>query len=398
MGRPFDYTTDNGSGYIAASGLAMLPSPDSPGLEVQKHFVLPSARSRPGEPAPFGYHGYMDCWLPNGGLPDMPPDSKVQITDFKCTSNPDGFWVKTAETLGDDVQAMLYATWALYSTGARFVDLVWLYFATRGRRRVKRVWRRVDREHVAARFLAIDAVASELVALKLKKPDPLSLPPSPTACDNFGGCPHRATCNLGPGDNADSYAAKHSIKGDTQMDFGQLFSNLQAKAADTTPAPAAVAPPAKVVRGTTHADDAMPIKSDGSTVFGVGINPPESNLPPAPAVGAIAAPVAPDAATTVAPAKRTRRTKAEMEAARAAAGEVEPEACGGGFDRAPEGSTATTTIINNSTPAAPIETVTVTWSEERFSPVSFQSFGVGPFTITGALVMVRLSCPNSSAA
>lgn len=97
-GRPFDYTRE--SGYIAASGLGHLPPAQSPGLEVQRHFILPSR----GE---YAFQGYIDLWLPDSSVvPDLPGGAPF-VGDFKTTS--DLKWAKSEEALRHDVQAMLYA-------------------------------------------------------------------------------------------------------------------------------------------------------------------------------------------------------------------------------------------------------------------------------------------------
>src|SRR5258706_12195494 len=85
--RPFDFTRP--SGYIAASGLEFLPYPETPGLEVQKKFTMPSPSGLVrGGRAKFGYLGYIDLWLPNNQNldPYFPLESEVPcVIDFKTT-------------------------------------------------------------------------------------------------------------------------------------------------------------------------------------------------------------------------------------------------------------------------------------------------------------------------
>lgn len=378
-GRPFDYTRE--SGYIAAAGLAYLPPPMTAGLEVQKHFNLPSASSVAGKPAPFGYQGYLDLWLPQRGIAEISvPCTSNGITipivaDFKTTS--DLKWAKTEGQLAKNVQAQLYATWAMYETGARVVDLVWIYFQTRGPKRTKRTHLRVLAPDVAEQFQAIDRDAQSLMALKTAagvKPgatlDPmneyaLSLSPNPDMCESYGGCAFRHKCNLSPGQIADSMAAKaaaNSKKEIVTMNTASLFANLTKKRAETAPAaPAAATPaptaasapsPAPSVMGCSDRDVPAP---PPNAVPAFVVNPPESALPPV----ASTTPPATSAPTTE---KATRKRTSKKDA-------TEPDAFAAA---ASEGATGDEG-----------DTITVTWAEERYSPVQYQSFGVGPFTLTG---------------
>jgi hypothetical protein len=289
-GRPFDYTRE--SGYIAAAGLAYLPKPGTRGLEVQKHFLLPSPSGKPGEPAPFGYQGYLDLWLPYGGMPEIDDGAPI-VSDFK-TSKDINRWAKTTETLKTDVQSQLYATWAMWETGARRVHLVWLYFQTQGAKKTKRVWATVDAAHVLEQFLAIDKTGQDIEAVAAASPPigseaakeyALSLEPSPEMCGAYGGCPYQHICNLSPSQFIDSISPKRSlpIVATSTLD---LFANLRKQ---------------NDVMGMS--DRAVP--APPADAF-AGINPPEKDLPPAPPIGAVT-----ESTTTEAPkAKRGRKPKA----------------------------------------------------------------------------------------
>lgn len=418
-GRPFDYTRD--SGYIAASALAYLPKPMAPGLEVQKHFTLPAATARrPDGSALFGYQGYQDLWMPRREfMPEAafdadeltkPPASYLNfgtnpppvVVDFKTTV--DLKWAKGRAALRKDPQAQLYATWAMYETGARVVDLVWIYMQTRGARKAKRTHLRVYATDVLPQFQAIDAIANEMFTVRREgeaAPDKqafaLSLKPNPSACESFGGCPFRHLCGLSPADVLDSVAAKDAalsqIRRKDQMmsTTANLFANLQKKsptAAAPAEAPAPTPAPAAPVMGVSDRDvpavteASLPDWAKGGPATQVlPINPPESALPPAPPVGSVAAP-APAAEPTKAPARRGRPPKAKPDplGADAAAhagfssGTTDPA-----FAAGPEVSGG----LDIEPRDPPFETVTVTWAEERFSPVQYNSFGVGPFSMTG---------------
>jgi hypothetical protein len=334
-GRSFDFTRE--SGYIAASGLAHLPPPKSPGLEVQKHFMIPSASSVPGKPAPFGFQGFMDLWLPDGRyMPNLPPaPSGVVIPavgDFKSTKDVNARWIKTPKTLGTDVQAMTYATSAMYSTGARIVDLVWIYFQTKDTRKSKRVHLRVHADQVLEQFMRIDGIAVKMFdhrrASEVPGTDcnafPLKLEPNTDMCTEYGGCPYQHKCNLSPSDIVDAQAAKHAKnlaakaaaypkeeKNMSQPQTNSLFARLAAQKAAVTGAPPSPAT-SPAPEAPTVGPESLPAWATAAVdpMKAAGINPPEKDLPPAPPVSA-AKTVAEPTPTEAPKAKRGRSKKEE---------------------------------------------------------------------------------------
>lgn len=293
-GRPFDFTRE--SGYIANAGLEFLPKPQSLGLEVQRHFILPSPAS--GER--FAYQGYMDLWLPDSSLVPGMPGGAPFVGDFKTTS--DLKWAKSEEVLSRDVQAMLYATDALFETGADAVDLAWIYFQTRGPRRTKRTHLRVTSNHAIEQFKAIERTALEMFEARATVTDPLSLPPTPSQCEAYGGCPFRSRCNLSPADHFAALSARdtgfqsQSQKGiDMSNSTSSLMANLKAKKAaaqatsptdgplapsqnaHSTPAPS---PPAPSEQPSLEEHIASNPRAGFLIPGALGINPPEKDLPP----------------------------------------------------------------------------------------------------------------------
>lgn len=383
-GRPFDYTLKSAgyeeagiSAYIADSGLSYLPKPQLPGLEVQKHFVIPSPGSTPGRPAPFGYQGYLDLWVPDARLMPAvafdpkngpPPGDWPCVGDFKTTKNINRPWVKTRETLATDVQAQLYAAWAMYSTGKRTVDLVWIYFQTEGARKAKPVHLRVYGQDVLPQLLAIDATATEMFGIRQSTTDPLTLPPNPDMCEAFGGCPYRPNCNLDPGQIADAIAALDAQRRlisnpliaesrETPMSTtANLFKNLAAKRAAAAPAPAPaplpanapVAPRQEVMGCAADAVPAAPVDMipAGLAAPFAGINPPEKNLAPPPAADA-------------APKRGPGRPPKNAAKADAPAPEAKPSSPDVGMQ------------------------IKVVWGAERFEPLPGNSYEVGPFEALG---------------
>jgi hypothetical protein len=305
-GRPFDL--DREAGQIAQSGLEWLPAPKHPGLEVQKEFVMPSPTKA------FGWRGYLDLWLPQRGLSYLDAELTALghttagvpiVSDFKTSSNLT--WAKTPEQLAKDPQAQLYATWAMWKTKARTVDLVWIYLQTKGARKAKRVHLRVDGDHVFRQFSELEKTGKQILevrerALEELGPKPeqaraidwaMQFPPNTNACGNFGGCPHRHICNLSPAqfvdsiDDADFGAANKRFLPVMQEEV-DLFADLAAR--------------------STNPDDATKVLDV------VGINPPEKDLPLAPPTGIVdVSQPSPEPDKTK--AKKGRKPKAELIAA-----------------------------------------------------------------------------------
>lgn len=267
-GRPFDFTRE--SGYIAASGIEWLPQPKLPGLEVQKHFVMPS----PASGGKFQFQGYMDLWLPDSAPVPGLAGGVPFVGDFKTTSNLK--WAKNAVVLSTDVQAMLYATYALYATRAEQVDLTWIYFQTKGPRRSMRTHLRVHTDHVVTQFRAIEETALQMHAAREAGVEPLELPPTPSQCEAYGGCPYRSRCNLSPADHIASLSAK--------VDMSSLLDNLRAKKAGASGAPSAGAPGTETAKPPIGSAS-PPVETEAAPPAPppspLGVNPPEKDLPPA---------------------------------------------------------------------------------------------------------------------
>ena len=372
-GRPFDYTRE--SGYIAASGLATLPQPKTPGMIIQKSFELPSPSWRTHD---FAYRGFIDLWLPDSRLlPELSPlvgrDAHVEpvpaIVDFKTTK--DLKWRRTEEQLLTDVQAMLYATHALYSPDSsgrrvRAVDLSWMYFTTKKPYRTRTTNVRPNSEHVIKQFLMIDATGREIQELRGRSSDPLDLPPNPDMCESYGGCPHQARCNLSPVQILDAQAAlmkrRLQIVADKRqerdMGTAELIAQMRAKqaaaqgqtAATTAPAPAPVVPVAPVAPTTLPAWATAKVDPLKIEVRTGPINPPEAALPPAPPVSA-----------------ETKK-----------AGPGRPKKA-----TAPVTDNTERDASVNADAGQGVITVTATWGKHTYQPQPYCPTEVGPFTVNG---------------
>ena len=322
-GRPLDFTRP--SGEIAQALLPLLPPPPVPAENVQKQFRIESADSS------FGFLGYIDVFQP-GPVPT--------VTDTKTCGSFD--WIRTPKELETDVQAQLYAVATFLETGAPAVDLEWLYTRTRGAKAARRVHVRVTPEHASAQYDGIHVTAEEMLAVRRAAAEAgdtrdyvLSLPPTTDSCSKYGGCPYQHECNLSP-----SNFRKANV-----MSASSILERLRAKKAaqqsgQAAPETSGISPssPGPVAAGAVAAPPPPPpVLSDrdvppatelpawaGEKAPYAGINPPEKTLPTV-ASGVAAAGVVPAAERP----KRHRRTKAEMEAARAAAEAERPEPDGG---------------------------------------------------------------------
>jgi len=369
-GRPFDFTKPSGSGEIAASMVHLLPQPGT--VEIQRKILMPSPTWIGGKHVGFGYLGFADIFAADSSLIPGAPGGAPGIGDTK-TSVDIVKWGKTAKSLLVDTQAMLYATDAMFKTGSRVVDLAWIYGQTKKPRKAHTIHVRVGAAHVAEQFERINGIALEMLPLRrelLSRPDssPLELEPSPDACENFGGCFHRDTCNLSPIQIMEAAASKAQrrlpVLKEEKFDMSNdatnaMVARLKAQAAAraggappaapaTPPATGTVQmqpPPAPPSLGSLFAPPAPPQPPPAPPAATGPINPPESALPPAPPVGSV--PVAPPA------------TRAAV---------AMPSSAGGTVQVAP-----------------PPQTVRVVWGEEKFFPIKFDSFTVGPFEATGVV-------------
>ncbi len=348
-GRPIDFSRPSGSGDIANSGLVHLPpigcaKPLEPfgfsasGIEVQRHFVIPSPTWTEGKHVGFGFQGYMDLWIPL----DTPNVKDFKTSkDFRYSKSEDK---QSTLYLGKDVQAMLYATAAMYETGAREVDLDWIYMRTKGPRDSKRVHLRVVADQVAEQFSAINDTALRMYVARKTAKDPLELAPNPDMCGSYGGCPHQADCNLSPSEKVDALAATHRARSKElpSMNTNILLENLRKKKAEAElhglPGAGTPHPEVAKIEAITQAKIEIIATAPVDPLVqrkAVGINPPEALLPPPPAP------------------KRGRPRKEEgVEAPRT-------------YDSAGNA------------------TVTVTWAQETVSPVPFNTMVIGPFSVTG---------------
>jgi hypothetical protein len=200
-------------GRIAMTGIEHLPRPGA-GI-VEDAFTL----ARGG----YVLRGRKDLRVPDHRRP--------AVYDHKTTSGLQ--WAKSAEDLAVDVQATIYAAHELAEfPGAEAVDLHWIYYTTRAPFRSRKVSLAVLPSHVAERMDAIDATAERIAAVAHLAPE--FHPPTPSACEAFGGCPYREECNVTPTERMQAIMSQATLA-------EKLRAKLAAKA-EPAPPPAAQAP------------------------------------------------------------------------------------------------------------------------------------------------------------
>lgn len=232
------------TGLIAVGGIHHLPPPGH--VLVEREFR-------------FGHWlGRIDhAWATKGGVLVPPsqinpedPDQIPGIGDHKTTGNM-GFALDE-EKLRSDPQGVIYAN-AIFDEfrRAQYADELWVYFGTSKPYPSKKVHIRVERDEVRAKLEPMNALAEQLIRLRSSGLKALDLPPSPEACENYGGCPHRGRCGLSASQLMKGYFAMNQmstedmIKKATEAAAGSMNGVSPAPAieapvaAPTDPAPAA---------------------------------------------------------------------------------------------------------------------------------------------------------------
>lgn len=244
------------AGNIAAEGLEYLPMPLSKPYTVEGSFELEA-------PDDILYTGRIDLEIPGD-----PPT----ILDHKTSKNLR--FVKSPEELRGDPQAIIYGAHALTRYESSAVDLVWVYYDTGKSKRSKRVHLRMLKDEVITGFEKVHLTALTMQDIVASGVPTLELPPSPEACEMFGGCPFRADCNLSPAQR------RKSIMTQSANDF---LSRLKSQVTGTAAAPTMPEPPSmpKAPELPKWATDAVDPRQLTRTLQ--PINPPAPIAAPAPA-------------------------------------------------------------------------------------------------------------------
>lgn len=131
------------------------------------------------------------------------------ITDYKTTG--DARWFKTAEDLATDGQALMYAAYMATRFRQPIVTARWLYALATTNKRGERTPKRAHPvEHTfyirSAEFqeqwrIILSDVADIAHAKRTWTDAIKDAPMTVAACENYGGCEHRATCKISGVDN-----------------------------------------------------------------------------------------------------------------------------------------------------------------------------------------------------
>ncbi len=279
-----DFVADSEASTVASSGLHMLPAPKTEGMLLEQHFRFKSVRTG------LIYHGFKDVEIrPGVPVPSLGLDGTVPIVIDHKTTKSIASYAKTESDLQDDAQSVLYGLDSMARFNASAADLAWIYYQTKGAKRSHATVTRLHLKQAMRVFNVIEEVAAEASEVLDKGLQPLDLPPNPSACSAFGGCPYRELCNLSPSQKARSRMSSPS----------SAIADLRARLNKTPAAPS--------VMGCSAEDVPAPTEIPAFLLGPVQINPPENALP-APA---------PQTASEEVKEKRKRRTKAEMAASKA---------------------------------------------------------------------------------
>lgn len=175
-------------------------------------------------------------------------------SDFKYQKQPHATAYNVA--LQDDVQANLYAWAALQEFPTDLVDLLWIYYRTRGRPEARKTHITVSREHVTGKIQEIDKTARVMLDLYQLRPQISELPPTTSQCGKYGGCPYRDRCPL-------TFAQRFTTMSATPIaptqDFTQIVNQLRAQqAAGGLPPAGALPTPAEAPQPAPAAAPVQP--------------------------------------------------------------------------------------------------------------------------------------------
>jgi len=165
------------SGQVATRMLVNLPPPGTGAVE--KKFFMETPRGH-------NYTGIID-WT--GAF-----NARPTVIDHKTTGNWD--YAKTAEGLLFDTQGIIYSVAGCLGFNTEELDLFWNYGSTGKRMETRAVKTTIYLPVVSERFEYIEALSAEVLLAYQNVAGPMELPPTPSACGAFGGCPFQRDCNL----------------------------------------------------------------------------------------------------------------------------------------------------------------------------------------------------------
>lgn len=284
-------------GMLAAQLLPHLPQTRQPKEWVEHKWQL-VVRDAYGD---ITYIGYIDLFSPPASLISVNP----LAWDHKTTS--DFRYAKSPEDLLSDPQAVLYAKYLLDfhdTNGTGVAELRWNYVRTKPPHKVRPVFATITRAQIEAAMLGINDDARQMLAAHASRKRALELAPTASACEKYGGCPHRnIRCRLTNEERLESIMSAHSLRekltsaAPTAPDPALLRASqdgwlvhpkdatywykgqevIAATELATRYVPPAPPPPPALPPVPTPP---LPVAPTSLGMASPGINPPESHLPP----------------------------------------------------------------------------------------------------------------------
>lgn len=170
------------SGRVALQGISVLPTPNDK-LLIEKEMLIKINEE-------ISVSGRIDCV-------DLSEDIPLIIDHKTTTSNK---WIMTADQLLHDVQAILYAIWAMMEYNVAKVQIKWIYYifsktskTPSGVLPVSILFNAYDTIFID-KIEAIDGMIGEMVEIRNKKIAPCDLIPNKNSCSTYGGCFHYTKC------------------------------------------------------------------------------------------------------------------------------------------------------------------------------------------------------------
>lgn len=171
--------TSTKAGKIASRMISNLPPPGTGVVERQFYMVTKNG---------LAYTGKIDWSGIFFGAPTA--------IDHKTTANLE--YAKTEAQLHSDLQAITYTLAGCIGFSTDEMQLLWNYGTTKSREpEVRPVYTKVRLPVVIDKFEnVVEPLAEEITLARKRAADPMTFSPNPSACRDFGGCPHQSLCNL----------------------------------------------------------------------------------------------------------------------------------------------------------------------------------------------------------
>ena len=240
------------SGRIAVAAKKVLPGP-SYRLEVEREILF--------DLEGVTYRGFIDLIDPDG-------EEGPTIYDHKTSSDPKR-WGLTEETLPNDVQALIYATWGILEWNLDNVALQWSYLKTRGQAEATAVRAKISKDDALQKIREkIRPSALAIVEASSCAESAMELDPNPAACSKFGGCPFSDVCERSEDQLLESTLGKKTEKEKgKEMTLKELLKSKNAKKAPPRANEfAAILPPEAETKKEEIKEDEVALKGQEAIV------------------------------------------------------------------------------------------------------------------------------------